>query len=301
MGELEEAFNDMTNNLRNAQQELQNLASSLEAKVEERTRQIQDIQNQLVRSEKLASLGELVAGIAHEINNPLTGIMVFSSLTLDNPNLPADFRSDIETIYRESQRCAGIVQGLLEFSRETTPEKNPESLNIILEKTLRLLENQAGFHDIDIRRYFDHNLPTILVDANQLNQVFINILINAAQAMPDGGKLELTTGLDKSGNQLFVRVRDTGCGIPEENLKRIFDPFYTTKESGGTGLGLSVSYGIVENHGGTIEVESRVGEGTTFVVLLPREVQSRSGSEADAGDADESHSAGQDTSAGINT
>lgn len=301
MGELEEAFNDMTNNLRNAQQELQNLASSLEAKVEERTRQIQDIQNQLVRSEKLASLGELVAGIAHEINNPLTGIMVFSSLTLDNPGLPADFRSDIETIFRESQRCAGIVQGLLEFSREATPEKNPESLNTILEKTLRLLENQAGFHDIDIRRYFDHNLPTILVDANQLNQVFINIIINAAQAMPDGGKLELTTGLDKSGNQLFVRVRDTGCGIPEENLKRIFDPFYTTKESGGTGLGLSVSYGIVENHGGTIEVESRVGEGTTFVVLLPREVESRSGSEADVGDADESHSAGQDTSAGINT
>jgi two-component system NtrC family sensor kinase len=282
MGELEEAFNDMTNNLRVAQEELQYLANSLEVKVEERTRQIQHIQGQLVRSEKLASLGELVAGIAHEINNPLTGIMVFSSLALENPRLHPGLRPDIETIFRETQRCAGIVQGLLEFSREATPEKGQESVNNILEKALRLLENQAGFHDIVIHRQLDPNLPKILVDANQLNQVFINIILNAAQAMPGGGELTLTTGLDEARHQLFVRVRDTGCGIPQENIKRIFDPFFTTKEQGGTGLGLSVSYGIIENHGGTIEVESEEGKGTTFVVLLPLEpAQNQPGSAAE--------------------
>jgi len=281
MGELEEAFNDMTSNLRLAQQELKNLASSLEVKVEERTRQIQHIQSQLVRSEKLASLGELVAGIAHEINNPLTGIMVFASLALENPRLPPELLPDVETIFRETQRCAGIVQGLLEFSRETTPEKRQESVNNILEKTLRLLENQAGFLNIAIHRCFDQELPKILVDANQLNQVFINIILNAAQAMSSGGELTLTTGLDEERKQLFVRVQDTGCGIPEENLKRIFDPFFTTKDLGGTGLGLSVSYGIIENHGGTIEVESEVGKGTTFVVWLPLEaVQNQPGSAA---------------------
>ncbi len=282
MGELEEAFNDMTRNLRQAQEQLQNLASSLEAKVEERTRQIQHMQGQLVRSEKLASLGELVAGIAHEINNPLTGIMVFASLTLENPRLHEGLRGDIETIFRETQRCAGIVQGLLEFSREATPEKTQESVNYILEKSLRLLENQAGFHDIRIRREFDGDLPKILVDANQLNQVFINIILNAAQAMVCGGELTLTSGLDPTGSGVFVRVRDTGCGIPEENLKRIFDPFFTTKDQGGTGLGLSVSYGIIENHGGTIEVESVVGEGTTFTVLLPlKPSQNQPGSAAE--------------------
>jgi two-component system NtrC family sensor kinase len=282
MGELEEAFNDMTNNLRVAQEELQYLANSLEVKVEERTRQIQHIQGQLVRSEKLASLGELVAGIAHEINNPLTGIMVFSSLALENPRLHPGLRPDIETIFRETQRCAGIVQGLLEFSREATPEKGQESVNNILEKALRLLENQAGFHDIVIHRQLDPNLPKILVDANQLNQVFINIILNAAQAMSGGGELTLTTGLDEARHQLFVRVRDTGCGIPQENIKRIFDPFFTTKEQGGTGLGLSVSYGIIENHGGTIEVESEEGKGTTFVVILPLEpAQNQPGSAAE--------------------
>jgi two-component system NtrC family sensor kinase len=233
MGELEEAFNDMTNNLRVAQEELQYLANSLEVKVEERTRQIQHIQGQLVRSEKLASLGELVAGIAHEINNPLTGIMVFSSLALENPRLHPGLRPDIETIFRETQRCAGIVQGLLEFSREATPEKGQESVNNILEKALRLLENQAGFHDIVIHRQLDPNLPKILVDANQLNQVFINIILNAAQAMPGGGELTLTTGLDEARHQLFVRVRDTGCGIPQENIKRIFDPFFNIPEGSG--------------------------------------------------------------------
>lgn len=269
LGELEVAFNEMTGSLRHAQGELQELASSLENKVEQRTREIQDIQGRLVRSEKLASLGELVAGIAHEINNPLTGIMVFSSLVLEDPRLPRDLREDMAVINRETERCSGIVRRLLEFSRESPPHKAPESVNHLLDNTLHLLENQATFHNIDISRHYAPDLPPILLDGNQINQVFMNIMLNAAQAMPGGGYLELKTELAENNENIAIRFRDSGCGITEEDLKRIFDPFFTTKQDAGTGLGLSVSYGIVENHGGTIEVESRIGEGTTFTVLLP--------------------------------
>lgn len=269
LGELEESFNEMTGSLRKAQEELKELANSLETKVEQRTREIQEIQGRLVRSEKLASLGELVAGIAHEINNPLTGIMVFSSLVLEDSRLPQDLREDMEVINRETERCSGIVRRLLEFSRESPPHKAPESINHLLDNTLHLLENQTSFHNISIVRHYDPDLPAILVDGNQLNQVFMNILLNAAQAMPGGGTLTLGTELAASAEHVAIRFRDTGCGISEEGLQRIFDPFFTTKEDGGTGLGLSVSYGIIENHGGKIEVDSRVGEGATFTVLLP--------------------------------
>ena len=269
LGELEVAFNEMTGSLRQAQRELRELASSLETKVEQRTREIQDIQGHLARSEKLASLGELVAGIAHEINNPLTGIMVFASMILEDGRLPQDMRNDMEVINRETERCSGIVRRLLEFSRETLPHKAPELINHLLDNTLHLLENQATFHDIDIARHYASDLPPILVDGNQICQVFMNILLNAAQAMPGGGSLALATELSEDGEYLAVRFSDTGSGIPENDLKRIFDPFFTTKEEGGTGLGLSVSYGIVENHGGKIAVDSLVGTGTTFTVLLP--------------------------------
>lgn len=154
LGELEDAFNEMTANLRRVQGELRDLAASLESKVEQRTRQIQDIQNRLVRSEKLASLGELVAGIAHEINNPLTGIMVFCSLVLENPQLPARLRDDLEVIHRETQRCSEIVRRLLEFSREAPPHKDFESVNRLLDNTLHLLENQATFHNIEVVRSY---------------------------------------------------------------------------------------------------------------------------------------------------
>ncbi|AMV72908.1 sensor histidine kinase, HAMP domain-containing protein [Desulfuromonas sp. DDH964] len=269
LGELEEAFNEMTGNLRRVQGELRELAASLESKVEERTRQVQDIQKRLVRSEKLASLGELVAGIAHEINNPLTGIMVFSSLTLENHSLPQALRDDLSVIYRETQRCSGIVRRLLEFSREAPPDKTTASINHLLDHTLRLLENQATFQNICITRNYTALLPQLHVDANQISQVFMNILLNAAQAMPDGGTLMLETVLAGTGGEVLVRVRDSGCGIAEQDLKRIFDPFFTTKKESGTGLGLSVSYGIVENHGGTIDVESSLGAGTTFTITLP--------------------------------
>lgn len=266
-GELELAVNQMAQNLERAQNELRDLAQNLELKVEERTREIRTIQARLMHSEKLASLGELVAGIAHEINNPLTSILMFSSLVLEHTRLEPALKGDMETVLRETQRCADIVRRLLEFSRESPPKMSHDSLNWIMERTLALVERQELFHNIRIHRNYDDDLPPLMLDGNQIKQVFINILLNASQAMEGSGELTVASG--RLGRMVFMRVSDTGPGIPEAIVEKIFDPFFTTKEHRGTGLGLSVSFGIVENHGGKIEVESRLGEGASFTVLLP--------------------------------
>lgn len=268
LGELARAFNAMTLSLRKARQELQDWAKTLESKVEKRTHELHQMQAQLVRSEKLASLGELVAGIAHELNNPLTGVLVFSSMLGKNDRLDADAKNDVEVIVRETQRCATIVKGLLEFSRESIPQTRRSSLNAVMDNTLALIGNQSFFHDVVIVKEYGEGLPDVLVDPNQMEQVFINMLLNASQAMSGKGTLTIATLRAPEPGWVAVQVRDTGSGIPEENLGRIFDPFFTTK-SKGTGLGLSVSYGIVQNHGGRIEVQSTLGEGTTFTILLP--------------------------------
>ncbi len=274
MGELSDSFNSMTLNLKKARVELEDWGHTLEQKVEERTDELKRIQGQLVRSEKLASLGELVAGIAHEINNPLTGILMFSSIMSSDKRLDPIFKNDVETIVRETERCARIVRGLLDFSRERKPQKKPSSINAIMDATLSLVSNQSSFHDIEIIRDFSPDLPDMLVDPNQIEQVFVNLILNASHAMPSGGELRLTTTINEDGSQVFIHISDTGCGIPEENLQRIFDPFFTTKDNKGTGLGLSVSYGIIESHGGTIEVQSKVEQGTTFSIFLPVEHES---------------------------
>ena len=275
LGELSDSFNSMTLNLKKARDELQEWGRTLELKVEERTNELKRIQNQLVRSEKLASLGELVAGIAHEINNPLTGILMFSSMMGHDKRLDPVFKNDVEMIIHETERCAHIVRGLLDFSRERKPQKKPTSINDIMDATLSLVSNQSSFHDIRIIRELSNDLPEILVDPNQIEQVFVNIILNASHAMSNGGELHLVTGMTGDSNQIFIEITDSGCGIPEENLQRIFDPFFTTKENKGTGLGLSVSYGIIESHGGTIEVQSTVGEGTAFTIILPIETDDR--------------------------
>ncbi len=269
LGELACSFNGMTDNLRQARRELEEWAHNLEAKVEERTRELKQMQAQLVRSEKLASQGELVAGIAHEINNPLTGILVYSSLISSDPKLDPELKPDIETIVRETQRCASIVKGLLDFSRETPPQKKPLALEQVMEEALNLVIHQSLFHDIVIARRYAADLPLVMADHNQMEQVLINLLLNAGQAMTGAGELTITTGVFPGGEALFASIRDSGCGIPEEHLGKIFDPFFTTKDQKGTGLGLSVSYGIIANHGGKIGVESQVGAGTTFTVILP--------------------------------
>ena len=232
--------------------------------------ELKETQIQLLQSEKMASLGKLAAGVAHEINNPLGGILIFSRMLIED--LPSDDprKEDLERICGETTRCKEIVKGLLEFARQTSYETEPTDLNRALVQGISLLENQAIFHNIQIIKNLDPNLPPIRANAGQLNQVFMNIILNAAEAMGGQGALTVNTRLAPEKDTVILEFADTGCGIKEEHLTRIFDPFFTTKEVGkGTGLGLSMSYGIVQKHRGRIWVKSREGEGTTFTIELP--------------------------------
>lgn len=269
IGELAEAFNEMTVSLKNARDALRHANETLEARVEERSRQIEEIHSQLMHAEKLASLGEMVAGIAHEVNNPLTGVLMYASLALKDPQLPESTRKDLQTIVTETQRCAGIVRGLLEFSRQGHPQKRPESLPRLLDSTLELVKRQPLFEKLEIVRQYDPTVTTLNLDGGQIQQVLMNLMLNAAHAMTGGGVLTAATGRHYRSDEIYIGISDTGCGIKAEHLTKIFDPFFTTKEHQGTGLGLSVSYGIVRSHGGRIEVASKEGVGTTFTIWLP--------------------------------
>ncbi|MBM4312425.1 MAG: HAMP domain-containing protein [Deltaproteobacteria bacterium] len=267
MGDLSDAFNQMTSSLKSARKELEEWGKNLEAKVTERTYEIKKMQAQLLRSEKLVSLGRLVAGITHEINNPLTGILMFANLIHGNPKLDPSLKNDTDVIINEAKRCAKIVKGLLDFSRESIPQKKPASLVQVMERTLSLIGPQSSFHHIDIIRDYQPDLPLIPIDENQIEQVFINMLLNAGQSMPGTGTITIKTYTENE--YACMKITDTGAGIAEENMEKIFDPFFTTKSDKGTGLGLSVSYGIIERHGGKIEVQSKLNEGTSFVIKLP--------------------------------
>ena len=233
-------------------------------------KKLQETHLQLVSSEKMASLGKLAAGIAHEINNPLGGILIYSSLMIEDLPDEDPRRGDLVRIVQEAGRCKEIVKSLLEFARQTEPKMEPTDVNRAISDGLFFLVNQALFHNIDIVKKLDSFLPFVQGNAGQLKQVFMNIIVNAAEAMHGNGTLTITTFRPPDGKTVFVEFADTGEGIPAENLTRIFDPFFTTKEVGkGTGLGLATSYGIVEDHGGKISVKSQVGEGTTFTIELP--------------------------------
>ncbi len=280
IGELGRSFNDMADNLTQAQIELKEWGNTLEHKVEQRTAEISDMQSQLLRSAKLASMGELVAGVAHEINNPLTGILMFASLSSKTPDLPQQVKDNLELIVSETGRCAKIVRGLLEFARESFPEKKRDSINRIIEHTLTLVSQQIILQDVDIQYHCGESLPDLEVDADQLQQVLFNMFINAGQAMPNGGKLTISTQWVEKSKEIKIVVEDTGTGISQENLDKVFDPFFSTKSQKGFGLGLSVSYGIIKNHGGRVDVKSREGEGTRFSIYLPAVAElSGSGSE----------------------
>jgi len=245
--------------------------NSMMDEIEKSDKKIKTLQTQLIRSERLASLGEISAGIAHEINNPLAGILIYSNLLLEDIKDATPEKENLKRIIEQANRCKSIVKGLLDFSRQTEPKIEIISINKYIEGALKLVENQALFHNIEIRRGLAQALPFVKGDGGQLQQVFLNILINAAEAMPQGGKVDVETNLSKDGNFVEIKFKDTGCGIPEKNLKKAFDPFFTTKPPGkGTGLGLSVSYGIVKNHNGVIDIESQEGEGTTFTIKFPR-------------------------------
>jgi two-component system NtrC family sensor kinase len=227
------------------------------------------MQSVLVRSEKLASLGELVAGIAHELNNPLTGIMIHASLVSGDPHLEEGLKEDCQTIIHEAARCSNIVKELLDFARVSDSQKEMRPITKAIDRTIALIEHNVDFKEIEIIREYDSDLPEIMMDASQIEQVLINIMINSSQAMPHGGKLVIKTGRGGAPDHIYVRIEDTGCGISEENIEKLFDPFFSTKGHKGTGLGLSVSYGIIQSHGGEIVVESKVDVGTAFTIVLP--------------------------------
>lgn len=236
----------------------------------EMERKLQETHVQLVSSEKMASLGKLAAGIAHEINNPLGGILIYASLMMEDLPKGDPQRQDLARIVSEAGRCKEIVKSLLEFARQTEPKMEPTDVNRAITEGLFFLENQALFHNIRIVKNLDPFLPSVRGHAGQLKQVFMNIIVNAAEAMHGNGVLTIGTSSSSDRKRVIVEFTDTGEGIPPENLPRIFDPFFTTKGVGkGTGLGLATSYGIVQDHGGTIHVKSQVGRGTTFAIELP--------------------------------
>lgn len=225
---------------------------------------------QLVQSEKMASLGQLAAGVAHQLNNPLGGIMLFGRLVLEEYDLPDDCKKDIERILGDARRCSDIVKQLLQFSRQTKNEIQPHDINQALMRTLFLLENQTLFQNITVEKDLDENLPQVRVDILKINQVFMNIILNAAQAMEGNGTLFLKTDCNTGKKTVHIRIGDTGPGMDDSVLPFVFEPFFTTKKEGeGTGLGLSMAYGIVEDHGGCLTVKSVPGRGATFDIELP--------------------------------
>jgi len=257
---------------------LQKTFSEMLSSLRERDRrQRAESERQLLQSEKQAGIGRLAAGVAHEINNPLTGVLTFTHMLLRRTDINDEIRSDLQTIARETERVRAIVKGLLDFSRQTALEKEPTDINKLVKSTIGLVENQALIRGIALQFKLKEGLPARTVDRNQLQSVIMNMIINAFDATTPGGSVTVTTDLTVSASKrgqkgIEIAIADTGSGIPPENLDKLFDPFYTTKEVGqGTGLGLSVSYGIIERHGGTIRVQSEVGKGSTFTIWLPLE------------------------------
>jgi len=221
-----------------------------------------------LQSEKLAAVGRLAAGVAHEINNPLTTVLTFSHLLREKEGLGDQDKQDLDLVIQETSRASEIVRGLLDFARERPALKEVLDVNDVVRRTIPLLGNQKAFQRIAVREHLQEGLPPVNADMNRLQQVLLNLSLNACEAMRDGGTLTISTSAQ--GSSVLLKVADTGCGIKEEHLDHVFEPFFSTKPVGkGTGLGLSVSYGIVQRHGGTLEVESEIGKGATFIIVLP--------------------------------
>jgi two-component system NtrC family sensor kinase len=282
LGQLAESFNSMMHALRNSRVELEQWGHTLEEKVEAATRELHLAQAEAARGEKLASVGLLAAGIAHELNNPLTGVLTFSTLVRKEMPEGSPEAEDLDLVIQETRRCASIIRRLLDFAREKAPEKNFSDLNRLVERTVGLVSEPARAADIEISLDLDETLPPVWMDESLVEQVVMNMLVSAQHAIEGAGSISVRTrkrdryqrgsaGAEPT-DMAEICIRDSGCGIPPENLQKIFDPFFTTKGVGkGTGLGLSVSHGTIEAHGGTIEVDSKVGEGTEFRVYLPLE------------------------------
>lgn len=281
LGSLAASFNNMTTELAKARQENLDWTRTLEERVEQKTSELARAHRHLTQAEKMVSLGKLAAVVAHEINNPLAGILTYTKLIsrmadkgFNGSQRLSEAKNFLHVIEGESRRCGNIVKNLLTFARQAplNPQKN--DLNAIVDRCLLLVNHQLDLQSIDLEKEFAADTPAIYCDANQVQQALLALLMNAIEAMPTGGRLRVVTSFDAGHRLSRVTVSDEGPGIPEDVLPHLFEPFFTTKEeSKGVGLGLAIAYGIVQQHGGDIEVRSTPQKGTTFTVSLPEEAR----------------------------
>jgi len=294
IGDLAHSFNEMSRQLHAEHNENLAWTRTLEERVEQKTRELKRAHEHALHTEKMASIGKMAAVLAHEINNPLSGILTYSKLlkkwierqwsegpttVSEEPSPAAGRRREIcdalDLIASESRRCGDLVKNLLTFSRTTPMNLQPADLNQVIERSLRLVQHQFDLAGIHVQLQRDPALPQVRCDAAQIEQVLLALVMNALDALPQGGNLWLATGFSAEQNQVRIVVRDDGTGIAPEILPRLFEPFLTTKETGrGVGLGLAISQSILERHNGNIEVQSEVGRGTTFTVTLPADAES---------------------------
>jgi two-component system NtrC family sensor kinase len=275
LGELAAEFNRMTADLAAAHQEITGWAKTLEERVERKTLELETAHKTLLAHEKMASIGKLAATVAHEVNNPLFGVLTYARLTsrkLAGCGIPDQDKREmvdqLEIIQRESQRCGDIMRNLLTFARQAPSHREPNDVNVLIGRAVVLVKHKLDLQQIGLAQNLAPQLPAVSCDAGQIQQVVLILAVNAAEAMRNGGRLEIATRL--ADGMVEIRIRDDGPGIDPENLSRIFEPFFTTKEDQlRTGLGLAVAKSIVEQHGGEIVVQSTKGEGTEFVVALP--------------------------------
>lgn len=272
MGVLAKTFNSMITDLKAASDQREKWTHMLEKEIAKQTEEIQRTHNNLMQTEKLASLGRMAAGVAHEINNPLTGVVTFAHLLKKRFPAESPEAEDLNVIIEQSERCSKIIKNLLTFARATPSDKGKVSINDLLNRTIFMVKNQEKFHHIKFNINLEDSHFIVYGDASQFQQIFLNMFINAADAMNGRGNITVATrkALEDSKNFIEIEFTDEGCGISEENMPKLFEPFFTTKPVGkGTGLGLSVSHGIVKHLGGHLKVKSTDGKGTSFFVRLP--------------------------------
>jgi two-component system NtrC family sensor kinase len=278
LGELALEFNKMTGDLESARDEITGWAKTLEERVERKTRELESAHKTLLSNEKMASIGKLAATVAHEVNNPLFGVLTYARLTLkklagcDIPEIDkAEMVEHLQIIERESKRCGDIMRNLLTFARQAPSHRDWNDINMLIGRAAVLVRHKLDLQSVALEQDLAADLPPVMCDAGQIQQVALILLVNAGEAMGQGGgRIRVRTTHDASAGLARISVRDNGPGIPEDVMPKIFDPFFTTKEEQlRTGLGLAVAKSIVEQHGGEIAVESKKGEGTEFLVTLP--------------------------------
>ena len=276
IGELSRDFNEMTRVLRKAEEENKTWAATLENRIREKTAELQKINEQIVQIEKMASLGKLAATVAHELNNPLEGILTYAKLiakrlrkTESESEPTRQILEDMELIIREVQRCGNIVKNLLLFSKKQVAEIGLVPIQGIIDRAVQLMQHHFKISNVEFEADISEPEATLMCDENQIQQALVALFVNSVEAMPGGGKLSLKVSKSRSG-ELKIQVADTGMGIASEDIPHVFEPFFTTKKEGkGVGLGLSIVYGIIERHGGNVSVESELGKGTVFILIFP--------------------------------